>query len=116
MSKFDIHFTYEDIVNAISNELQEFKKTFDINSLKTDPHLIRIVSNTADAYITNHNKINKHNLILDVIIKLFDITHEEKEIILHKINIVLNHKEEPKNKTMIDHIFEWLNYICCFFS
>ena len=43
---------------------------------------MKLVCNTADSYLTKVNKVDKHNLILVAIIKLFDITHEEKKIIL----------------------------------
>ena len=83
MIKNHVVFNYEDLVDSISDELKEFKKTTDINSFKTKTKLIKLVCNTADSYLTKANKVDKRNLILDVIIKLFDITHEEKILILN---------------------------------
>ena len=114
MSKLNV--TYEHIVETISSELQHIRKVNDIHSLKTDTELIRIICNTCDSYVMRHNlNIDKHNLILDVIIKLFDITHEEKNYILHKIRIILNNNDESK-KTYFEWLYNIFTYICCIFS
>ena len=114
MIKNHVVFNYEDLVDSISDELKEFKKTTDINSLKTNTKLIKLVCNTADSYLTKANKVDKHNLILDVIIKLFDITHEEKILILNKIKSVLSHHESKRN-IYITYAIDLFNYIFCFF-
>lgn len=115
MSNFNV--TYEHLVETISEELQHLKQVNDINNLKTDSELIKLICKSVDVYISKHSHFNidKNNLILDVIIKLFDITHDEKNYILHKIRIVENNTNKTKRT-----YFEWLcdifNYICCAFS
>ena len=98
MSKLNV--TYENLVERISEDLQHLKKVNDINNLKSDSELIKLICNSVDVYISKHNHLNidKHNLILDVIINLFDISHDEKNYILHKIRII-------ENTIILNHIF-----------
>ena len=49
MIKNHLDFSYEDLVDTICDELKEFKKANDINSLKTDIQLIKLVCNTVDS-------------------------------------------------------------------
>ena len=105
---------YNQLVESISDELKDLRKVYNIENIKTDPKILKLISNKVDDYVGRHNdlEVNKNNIILDVIQNLFNITHEDKCIILQKVRHLGSTNENKETKKSYC-LHDFCQYICC---
>ena len=112
----NVSLKYNQLVESISDDLKDLRKVCNVENIKTDPKLLKLVVNKVDDYVGRHNdlEVNKNNIILDVIQNLFHITHEDKCIILQKLrHLGTSPTNENKETKKSSCLHDFCRYICC---
>ena len=88
LNKLKLHCTYGSLVECI---IEEIKKIPDLNSLKMNPDLTKMICTVVEEICSDKKlkgKIEKKSLVVEVLQKSFDLNEEEQKLLSSNIDFI----------------------------
>lgn len=98
------HYNFETVLKEITDEFLKIPK---IQDLKLNPELTKAIMSIVEQVIKRSNKIDKKNLVIQILIKIFELTEEEQLIASKDIDFIHTNGLIESNSKLCHRIFKF---------